>query len=118
LCTLKKWQHEERPAQTFGDFSEIRAAARDALGPFAYDAEGRPVTQYERPELPFWIERLDEIAAHDTVGLLRRRAFYEASVLRLRGLGSLSGRRSVYGFITPKCRSYKMPVTLKMRMCY
>lgn len=89
---LNKWQHENRPAQTFADFSEIRSAARDAMGPFAYDMNGRPVIGYERPELPFWIERLDEIAAHGIMASVRRRALYEASVLRLRGLGSLIGQ--------------------------
>ena len=89
--TLDKWQREKRVAQTFADFAEIRAAARDALGSFGYDEDGRPITQHKRPELPFWIERLDEITKLDTVGSLRRRAFYEASVIRLRGLGSLTG---------------------------
>jgi hypothetical protein len=86
---LERWRLETRPAQTFADFSEIRAAARAALGPFAYDKDGRPVNQHERPELPFWIDRLDEIANHANFHPLRRRAFYEATVLRLRGLGSL-----------------------------
>jgi hypothetical protein len=91
--TLAKWRRETRPAQTFADFTEIRAAARFALGPFGYDDDGRPVNRYERPELPFWIERLDEIADHQVaMDSLRRRAFYEASVLRLRGLGSLVGQ--------------------------
>ncbi len=90
--TLDRWRRAGRPAQTFAEFSEVRAGARAALGPFAYDADGAPVNQYDRPELPYWIELLDGIADADTVGMLRRRAFYEASVLRLRGLGSLMGQ--------------------------
>jgi hypothetical protein len=90
--TLERWRLETRPAQTFADFSEIRAAARTALGPFAYDENGRPVNQHERPELPFWIDRLDEMANHANFHPLRRRAFYEVTVLRLRGLGSLVGQ--------------------------
>lgn len=90
--TLEEWRGATRAPQTFADFSEIRAAARTAMGPFSYDAEGRPVNQYERPELPFWIELLDGIASRETLPSLRRRALYEASVLRLRGLGTLHGQ--------------------------
>lgn len=90
--TLDKWRRETRPALTFADFSEIRTAARVALGPFSYDEDGRPVNRHERPEMPFWIERLDEISNQETIGSLRRRAVYEATVLRLRGLGSLFGQ--------------------------
>lgn len=90
--TLDKWRRETRPAQTFADFTEIRAAARNALGPFEYDDQGGFAFRYDRSELPFWIERLDEIAECDTLPMLRRRASYEASVLRLRGLGSLVGQ--------------------------
>lgn len=89
--TLEKWRKTRRKAQTFADFTEIRAAGRMALGPFGHDAQGRPVDNYERPELPFWIERLDEIAAQNPMAFLHRRAVYEASVLRLRGLGTLIG---------------------------
>lgn len=89
---LDRWRRESRPAQTFADFAEIRAAARAALGPFSYDEAGRPRHQYERPELPFWIDRLDEIIEADTPVSLHRRAFYEATVLRLRGLGTLHGQ--------------------------
>ena len=45
-----------------------------------------------RVELPFWIDKLDELAQHATLTTLRRRAFYEASVMRLRGLGTLVGQ--------------------------
>lgn len=90
--TLHKWQHETQPGRTFADFSEIRVAARDALGPFAYDSDGGPFARYTRAELPFWIEQLDMLAEHSSFNLLRRKAFYEASVLRLRGLGSLFGQ--------------------------
>jgi hypothetical protein len=90
---LDKWRREMHPAQSFADFSEIRTAARAALGPFAYDEEGRPVSRHVRPELPFWIECLDEIAEQGyDIGSLRRRAFYEACVMRLRGLGTLIGQ--------------------------
>jgi hypothetical protein len=92
--TLERWRLETRPAQTFADFSDIRSAARTALGPFAYDENGRPVNQHERPELPFWIDRLDEIANHASFHALRRRSLYEATVLRLRGLGSLVGQEN------------------------
>jgi hypothetical protein len=90
--TLKVWRGATHPPRTFAEFSEIRAAARTALGPFSYDSEGRPINRHERPELPFWIELLDEIADQDTLPSLRRRALYEASVLRLRGLGMLHGQ--------------------------
>lgn len=90
--TLEAWHAATNPPQTFAEFTEIRAAARTALGSFSYDSEGRPVNRYERPELPFWIERLDELAGQDTLPSLRRRALYEASVLRLRGLGTLHGQ--------------------------
>lgn len=90
--TLTKWQHESRPAQTYADFSEIQAAGRFALGPFTYDDDGLPLAGHERPELPFWIDRLDEIVAADTPPSLQRKAFYERSVLRLRGLGDLFGQ--------------------------
>jgi hypothetical protein len=90
--TLKKWRIETQPAQTYAHFSELRAAARTALGPFAYDEDGRAVNRYERPELPFWIDRLDEMVDQANLQPLRRRAFYEATVLRLRGLGSLAGQ--------------------------
>lgn len=92
--TQQKWRHETRQAQTFADFVQIRAAARVALGPFAYADDGHPVSRHERPELPFWIERLDEIAEAAAFDTLRRRALYEASVLRLRGLGSLIGQEA------------------------
>jgi hypothetical protein len=90
--TLATWRGATNPPQTFAEFSEIRAAARTALGPFSYDSEGQPVNRHERPELPFWIERLDELNSQDTLPSLRRRALYEASVLRLRGLGTLHGQ--------------------------
>ncbi len=90
--TLEKWRRETRPAQTFADYSQIRAAARTALGPFSYDDQGRHLNRHELPELPFWIERLDQIAEQGVPDSLRRRAFYEASVLRLRGLDSLVGQ--------------------------
>lgn len=93
--TLSKWRKSSHPARSFADFSEIRRAARRALGPMEADEQGKPATGYKLPELPFWIERLDEIAANDTGGLLRRRALYEASVARLRGLGSLIGQEAV-----------------------
>jgi hypothetical protein len=86
---LSSWRRETRPARTFADFLEIHTAARIALGPFGYDDDGQYLDGYDKPELPFWIERLDEITEQDTVDSVRRRAFYEASVLRLRGLGSL-----------------------------
>ncbi len=89
---LDKWRRATRPAVTFAEVTEIRAAARGALGPFAYAEDGGPLTQYQRPELPFWIERLDDAAQHAVADMLRRRAFYEASVLRLRGLGTLIGQ--------------------------
>lgn len=59
--TLEKWRRETRPPQTFAHFSEIQAAARTALGPFTYSDDGAPISRHELPELPFWIERLDEI---------------------------------------------------------
>jgi hypothetical protein len=90
--TLEKWRRSTRSAQTFADFSEIRSAGRIALGSFIYDDDGKPINRHIKPELPFWIERLDEIANLDTLPWLRHRAFYEASVLRLRGLGSLIGQ--------------------------
>jgi len=89
---LEKWRQQTRQAQTFADFTEIRSAARTALGPFAYAEDGRPINRHELPELPYWIDRLDEIADHGVPDSLRRRAFYEASVLRLRGLDSLVGQ--------------------------
>ncbi|MCA1568103.1 MAG: hypothetical protein LC803_21160 [Acidobacteria bacterium] len=89
---LEAWRGATRPPRTFAEFSEIRAAARTAMGPFSYDSDGQPVNRHERPELPFWIELLDELANQDTLFSLRRRALYEASVLRLRGLGSLHGQ--------------------------
>lgn len=92
--TLDKWRRETRPPQTFADFGEIRAAARIAQGPFAYDDDGHPVSHFDRPELPFWIERLDDMADQAVMDGLRRRALYEASVLRLRCLGSLIGQES------------------------
>lgn len=91
---LNKWRREKQPAQTFADFAEIRAAARVAIGPFVIDENG-PGFGAERPELPFWIERLDEIAANAGMNLLRRRALYETSVLRLRGLGALIGQEDL-----------------------
>ncbi len=102
---LDKWQLAARPARTFADFSEIRAAARIALGPFSYETDGRPVPHYERPELPFWIELLDQMADQATFDLLQRRAFYEATVLRLRGLGTLIGQEQrirAYFAVIPK----------------
>jgi hypothetical protein len=90
--TLARWRQETAPAQTYAHFSEIRAAAREALGPFGYDKEGQPVNRHERPELPFWIDRLDELAEQALYEPLRRRAIYEATVLRLRGLGTLIGQ--------------------------
>src|SRR5262249_23049094 len=72
--TLGKWRREARLAQTFADFSEIRSAARVALGPFTYDDNGQPVPGFKHPELPFWIERLDEIANQETLETLRRLA--------------------------------------------
>ncbi len=89
---LSKWQRETRAAQSYADFTEIKAAGRAALGPFTYDEQGQPLFGYERPEMPFWIERLDEIAGQTGLEKLRRQALYEASVLRLRGLGSLVGQ--------------------------
>jgi hypothetical protein len=89
---LEKWRQEKFPPQTFAHFSEIRSAGRTALGPFKYDKDGAPVSGHDLPELPFWIERLDEITTKGAVESLRRRAFYEATVLRLRGLGSLMGQ--------------------------
>ena len=93
--TLSKWRKSSHPARSFADFSEARRAARRALGPMETDEQGKPTTDYKLPELPFWIERLDEIAANDIGGLLRRCALYEASVARLRGLGSLIGQEAV-----------------------
>jgi len=92
ISNLDRWRLETRPAQTFADFSDIRSAARTALGPFAYDENGRHVHRHDRPELPFWIDRLDEIATHAGFYALRRKALYEATVLRLRGLGTLVGQ--------------------------
>lgn len=93
-ATLERWRHESGRAQTYAHFSEIRAAARTALGPFAYAEDGRPINRFERPELPFWIDRLDELAEHAPYKPLRRRAVYEATVLRLRGLGTLIGQET------------------------
>jgi hypothetical protein len=90
--TLEKWRRETRPARTFADFAEIRAAAREALGPFTCDDQGKHIHRYELPELPYWIERLEEIGSQGTVASLRRRSLYETVVLRLRGLGSLAGQ--------------------------
>jgi hypothetical protein len=89
---LNKWRQPDYSPQTFADFTEIRTAAREALGPFAYTEDGHPTPHTERPELPFWIDLLDEVAEHIPVDVLRRRARYEATVLRLRGLGTLLGQ--------------------------
>jgi hypothetical protein len=89
---LAKWRRATWSAQTFADLTEIRTAARTALGPFAYTEDGHPIHRHERPELPFWIERLDEFAEQTALDALRRRALYEATVLRLRGLGTLIGQ--------------------------
>jgi hypothetical protein len=87
-----KWQHITESAQTFADFTEVKIAARTALGPFAYSDDGHPIHRHERPELPFWIDRLDEFTHQSVIHALRRQALYEASVLRLRGLGTLIGQ--------------------------
>ncbi|MGD1020605.1 MAG: hypothetical protein ABSA12_14925 [Verrucomicrobiia bacterium] len=101
---LEKWKQEKCPPQTFAHFLEIRSAGRTALGPFKYDKDGAPVSGHDLPELPFWIERLDEITSKGAVQSLRRRAFYEATVLRLRGLGSLIGQeerlRGYFSYLT------------------
>lgn len=89
---LNKWRRPGYSPQTFADFTEIRTAAREALGPFAYTEDGHPTPHAERPELPFWIDLLDEVAEHIPADVLRRRARYEATVLRLRGLGTLLGQ--------------------------
>jgi hypothetical protein len=91
-AVLDKWRRATSRPQTFADLTEIQMAARTALGPFTYDEGGRPINRYERPELPFWIERMDEMADHAAIDTLRRRAFYQASVLRLRGLNTLIGQ--------------------------
>jgi len=89
---LDKWRQNPIPARTFADFTEIRAASEHARGAFKYDEDGLPINQHDLPELPFWISKLDELAAQQTFPLLSHRAFYQASVLRLRGLGSLHGQ--------------------------
>lgn len=92
IQVLNKWRQPNYSPQTFADFTEIRTAAREALGPFAYTEDGHPTPHAERPELPFWIDLLDEVAEHIPVDVLRHRARYEATVLRLRGLGTLLGQ--------------------------
>ncbi len=92
--TLEKWRRDERKAQTFAHFSEIRSAARHARGPLEFGQDGEPIDRYKHPEFPFWLQRLDEIAEIETFPLLSRRAFYEASVLRLRSFGSLVGQET------------------------
>jgi hypothetical protein len=89
---LNKWRRIVWSPQTFADFTEIRTAAREALGPFDYTEDGHPIPHAERTELPFWIDLLDEVAEHIPVDVLRRHARYEATVLRLRGLGTLLGQ--------------------------
>lgn len=89
---LYKWRQETHPAQTYADFVEIRGAANAAKGQFGYDAKGSPINSYKKQEFPFWLDRLDEIAEHGAFDHLRRRALYQASVLRLRGLGTLVGQ--------------------------
>ena len=88
---LDKWRHCPHVAYSYAEFSEIRRAARKALGSLKPGKNGEIVTKHDLPELPFWIEKLDEIVALDGQGLLGRRALYESSVNRLRGLGSLVG---------------------------
>ena len=92
--TLEKWRRNEKRAHTFAHFSEIRSAARHARGPFEFGQDGEPIDRYEQPEFPFWLQRLDELAETEDFPLLSRRAFYEASVQRLRGLGSLVGQET------------------------
>ena len=92
--TLEKWRRNEGRAHTFAHFSEIRSAARHARGPFEFGEDGEPIDRYEQPEFPFWLQRLDELAETEAFPLLSRRAFYEASVQRLRGLGSLVGQET------------------------
>ncbi len=90
--TLDKWRRETLAAQTYADLVVIRSAARVARGPLGYDQSKRPVNRYEKAEFPFWLDRLDQIASDGAGESLRRRAFFEASVLRLRGLGTLVGQ--------------------------
>lgn len=90
--TLEKWRKESRPPQTFADYSEVRRAARNALGERQFDENGKPLVGFDLPELPFWIEKLDEIAQNNRGQILWRRATYEASVIRLRGFGTLIGQ--------------------------
>ena len=92
--TLEKWQRDERKVYTFAHFSEIRSAARHARGPLEFGQDGEPIDGYRHAEFPFWLQRLDEIAEIETFPLLSRRAFYEASVLRLRSFGSLVGQET------------------------
>lgn len=90
--TLEKWRQNPNPPRTFADFVEIKAASEHARGEFQYKEDGTPINRHEHPELPFWISKLDELAKQETLPALSRRAVYQASVLRLRGLGSLHGQ--------------------------
>lgn len=90
---LNKWQHAPQPARKFADFVEVRAAARHALGEMRVGSEGWQ-HGYEKTELPFWVSRLEEIAAQAALQHLQRKADYEVLVLRLRGLGSWKGHES------------------------
>jgi hypothetical protein len=80
---LAKWEAESSVTTvSFGDFTEIRQCVRHAtFGPAA-----------RRPDVPFWIDLLDQLRANPDPPQLGRHAAYEIAVASLRGLGTLAGR--------------------------
>jgi hypothetical protein len=75
---LARWRADHEPVNTLGRLVDVAGCLHYACG-----------THDGRPDIPFWLEKLQYPLEAETPTLLRRRALYEYIVANVRGLGDL-----------------------------
>ncbi|WP_299449068.1 hypothetical protein [uncultured Serinicoccus sp.] len=76
---LARWRADTDPVDTVGRLLDLAGCLHYAC-----------VTREGRPDLPFWLERLESALEPGRPQALRRRALYECVAANIRGLGDLT----------------------------
>jgi len=81
---LATWRDKTKINFSFEEFEEIKSGARNVYK-----------TDELKPDLPFWLEKLELFRKEDVLPILRRRATYEICVDALVGFGNIVGKEAL-----------------------
>lgn len=79
--SFQSWKERGRPDLSYADFHELKSAIRHAT----FSTE-------QKPDIPFWIDLLEQFIDDRSLPQLKRKASYEVAVASLRGLGIMYGQ--------------------------